>query len=306
MTETMIYKPHHKFKLSIFIMHLALIFLCALCVIPFLLIVSSSLTEEHTLVMNGYSFWPEKWSTYAYTYILSGGGSKIMHGYVVSIIVTVVGTAASIAMTLLFAYPLSRRDLPGRNIIAFFVFFTMLFRGGLVPSYMMWTQMFHIKNTYAALIVPFLLMNAFYIIMMRTYFTTTIPNELLEAARIDGGTEMTILWKVVTPLSKPMVATLGFMTALGYWNDWMNGLYFVTDTTYYSIQNILNRMLLDIQFLSSAAAAEMGNAGDLAASIPSTGVRMSVAVIGLIPILIAYPFFQKYLVKGIMIGGVKG
>ena len=209
-------------------------------------------------------------------------------------------------MTLLFAYPLSRRDLPGRNIIAFFVFFTMLFRGGLVPSYMMWTQMFHIKNTYAALIVPFLLMNAFYIIMMRTYFTTTIPNELLEAARIDGGTEMTILWKVVTPLSKPMVATLGFMTALGYWNDWMNGLYFVTDTTYYSIQNILNRMLLDIQFLSSAAAAEMGNAGDLAASIPSTGVRMSVAVIGLIPILIAYPFFQKYLVKGIMIGGVKG
>ena len=170
---------------------------------------------------------------------------------------------------------------------------------------MMWTQMFHIKNTYAALIVPFLLMNAFYIIMMRTYFSSTIPTEILDACRIDGGSESRCLFSIVLPLSKPMLATLGFMTALGYWNDWLNGLYFVSDTNYYSIQNILNRMLLDIQFLASAAASQV-NGGDLAAHIPSTGVRMSVAVLGLLPILVAYPFFQKYLVKGIMIGGVKG
>lgn len=290
---------------SVVITHTVMILLCVLCVVPFLLIVISSFTEESVLMMNGYSFFPEKISTYAYTYVLGGGGAKVLHGYVVSIGVTVVGTVSSILMTTLFAYPLSRRDLPFRNVIAFFVFFTMLFNGGLVPSYMMWTRVFHIKNTIAALLFPSLLMNAFYVIMMRTYFSNTIPNELIEAARIDGGSEMTILWKVVAPLSKPMVATLAFMIGLGYWNDWMNGLYYVTDTQYFSIQNILNRMLQDVQFLSTAAATQV-SMGSIASNLPTTGVRMSVAVLGLLPILIAYPFFQKYLVKGIMIGGVKG
>jgi putative aldouronate transport system permease protein len=294
-----------KVKTSDVITHIVMILLCFMCVMPFLLIVISSFTDESALMMNGYSFFPEKWSTYAYTYILGGGSSKVLHGYVVSIGVTVVGTVSSILMTILFAYPLSRKDLPGRNIIAFFIFFTMLFNGGLVPSYMMWTRVFHIKNTFGALLFPSLLMNAFYVIMMRTYFSTTIPEELIEAARIDGGSEMKILWKVVAPLSKPMVATLAFMIGLGYWNDWMNGLYYVTDDNYFSIQNILNRMLQDVQFLSTAAATQV-SMGSVASNLPTTGVRMSVAVLGLLPILIAYPFFQKYLVKGIMIGGVKG
>ena len=289
---------------SVVITHTVMILLCVLCVVPFLLIVISSFTEESALMMNGYSFFPEKISAYAYTYVLGGGGAKVLHGYVVSIGVTVVGTISSILMTTLFAYPLSRRDLPFRKVIAFFVFFTMLFNGGLVPSYMMWTRVFQIKNTIAALLFPSLLMNAFYVIMMRTYFSNTIPDELIEAARIDGGSEMTILWKVVAPLSKPMVATLAFMIGLGYWNDWMNGLYYVTDTQYFSIQNILNRMLQDVQFLSTAAATQV-SMGSIASNLPTTGVRMSVAVLGLLPILIAYPFFQKYLVKGIMIGGVK-
>ena len=255
-------------------------------------------------MMNGYSFFPKKWSTYAYTYILGGGGHNVIHGYFVSIGITIVGTTLSILMTTLFAYPLSRKDLPLRNVFAFFVFFTMLFNGGLVPSYMMWTRVFHIKNTYAALLFPSLLMNAFYVIMMRTYFSTTIPEELIEAARLDGGSEITI-WKVIAPLSKPMVATLAFMIGLGYWNDWMNGLYYVTDTTYFSIQNILNRMLQDVQFLSTAAATQ-ASMGNIVSNLPTTGIRMSVAVVGLLPIMIIYPFFQKYLVKGIMIGGVKG
>ncbi len=294
-----------KITPGVVVTHLVMITLCVICVIPFLLIVISSFTEESTLMMNGYSFFPEKWSTYAYTYILGGGGHNVIHGYFVSIGVTVVGTILSILMTTLFAYPLSRKDLPLRNIFAFFVFFTMLFNGGLVPSYMMWTRVFHIKNTYAALLFPTLLMNAFYVIMMRTYFSTTIPEELIEAARLDGGSEITILRKVVAPLSKPMVSTLAFMIGLGYWNDWMNGLYYVTDTTYFSIQNILNRMLQDVQFLSTAAATQ-ASMGNIVSNLPTTGIRMSVAVIGLLPIMIVYPFFQKYLVKGIMIGGVKG
>ena len=294
-----------KSNISTVLLHIIMILLCLLCVMPFLLIVISSFTEESTLMMNGYSYIPKKLSVYAYTYILGGGSNKVLHGYLVSIFVTTVGTITSIIMTTFFAYPLSRKDLPFRNAIAFFVFFTMLFNGGLVPSYMMWTNVFHIKNSFIALIVPYLLMNAFYVIMMRTYFTNTIPGELIEAARIDGGGELMILRKVVMPLSKPMIATLGFMIGLAYWNDWINGLYYVTDTSYFSIQNILNRMLQDIQFLSSAAATQV-NVGDIAANLPTTGVRMSVAVIGILPILIVYPFFQKYLVKGIMIGGVKG
>ncbi|HHV10833.1 MAG TPA: carbohydrate ABC transporter permease [Clostridiales bacterium] len=294
-----------KMKYATVILHLALIILCFICIVPFLLIVVSSFTDETTLMINGYSFFPEKLSTYAYTYILGGGGVKVLHGYVVSIGVTLIGTATSIILTILFAYPLSRRDLPLRNIFAFFVFFTMLFNGGLVPSYMMWTKVFHIKNTFGALLVPNLLLNAFYIIMMRTYFTTTIPTELLEAVKIDGGSEVTTLSKVIIPLAKPMISTLAFMIGLGYWNDWMNGLYYVTDSKYFSVQNILNRMLSDVQFLSSAAATQSG-ISSVTSNLPTTGVRMSVAVIGLLPILMAYPFFQKYLVKGIMIGGVKG
>lgn len=290
---------------SAVMVHAVMIFLCFLCVVPFLLIVISSFTDETTLLMNGYSFFPEKLSSYAYTYVLSGRGVKVLQGYLVSIGVTVLGTSLGIVLTILFAYPLSRRDLPLRNLFAFIVFFTMLFNGGLVPSYMMWTNIFHIKNTFAALIFPGLLLNGFYIIMMRTYFTTTIPTELIEAVKMDGGGEMITLLKVILPLSKPMVATLVFMIGLGYWNDWMNGLYYVTNPQYYSIQNILNRMLQDVQFLSSAAAAQSG-VNMASVNLPTTGVRMSVAVLGLLPILIVYPFFQKYLIKGIMIGGVKG
>lgn len=294
-----------KKSISTVLLHVVMVSLCLICIVPFLLIVISSFTDEAKLMMNGYSFFPKKLSIYAYTYILGGGNTKILHGYLISTAVTVIGTSASILLTTLYAYPLSRKDLPFRNIIAFFVFFTMLFNGGLVPSYMMWTRVFHIKNTLSALIVPGLLMNAFYIIMMRTYFTSTIPDELIEAARIDGCGELRILVRIVMPLSKPMIVTLGFMVGIGYWNDWMNGLYFLTDSNYYSVQNILNRMLQDVQFLSSAAATQV-NVGDVASNLPTTGVRMSVAVIGLLPVLIVYPFFQKYLVKGIMIGGVKG
>ena len=293
-------------NISNIVLHAVFIVICILCIVPFLLIFISSFTDETALRMNGYSFFPEKWSTYAYTYILAGNGSiQVLHAYIVSIMITLIGTTVGILLTIMFAYPLSRKDLPHRNLFGFFVYFTMLFHGGLVPTYMMWTNIFHIKNTYFALLIPGLLLNGFYIIMMRTYFASSIPAELIEAAKIDGGTELKILFNVIIPLSKPMVATLAFMIGLNYWNDWQNGLYYATDSTYFSIQNVLNRMLQDVQFLSSAAAAQSGMAIG-STNLPTTGVRMSVAVIGLIPVLIIYPFFQKYLVKGIMIGGVKG
>lgn len=288
------------------ITHIILVLLCVLCVVPFLLIIMSSFASESSLMASGYTFWPSEWTMYNYTYIMGGGSVKVLRGYMNSFIVTAIGTALSLTITTLFAYPLSRKELPARNVIAFFLFFTMLFHGGLVPSYMNWTQNFHIKDTYAALIVPSLLMNAFYVIMMRTYLSSTIPTELIEAAKMDSASEYRILWSIVIPLSKPMIATIGFMVALGYWNDWLNGLYYIENTNLMTIQNILNRMLLDVQFLASAAATQVSGVGDLASNIPTTGIRMSVAVLGVLPILVIYPFFQKYLIKGIMIGGVKG
>lgn len=290
-------------KMGQVVLNIIFILLTIAAVAPFLLLISSSLSSEAGLAEYGYCFWPRDFSLNAYTYLMRSG-TKIIKGYGITIFVTLTGTVLSVLMTVLFAYPLSRKELPGRYACSFFVFFTMLFNGGLVPTYMMWTQVFHIKNTIAALLVPGLLMNAFYVIMMRSFFTANIPDALVEAARIDGGGEYTILWKVVMPLSKPMLATLALMTGLGYWNDWMNSMYYVTDENLYSIQAILNTIITNIQFLTSGQTSISGNV-DMS-KLPSVSIRMAIAVVGVLPVLCIYPFFQKYFVKGIVVGGVKG
>lgn len=284
-------------------MHIIMIILCLLCVLPFVLLIVSSITDEATLVKFGYSFIPSKISFDAYKYLFSSSGA-IVRGYGITILVTVVGTSLNLLLTTLFAYPLSRHDLPGRGIFAFILFFSMLFNGGIVPSYIMWSQMFHIKNTIWALIIPNLMMNAFYIIMMRTNFNTNIPDALIEAARIDGASEWKILFSIVLPISKPILATVTLMVGLSYWNDWINGLYYITQDKYYSIQVLLNRMLQDVQFLKTSTLSSQS--GALLSSLPSVGIKMAVAVMGILPILIIYPFFQKYFVKGITVGAVKG
>ena len=264
-----------------------MILLSAMCIVPFILLIMSSITKENILLKYGYSFWPREISFDAYKTLLVDSGS-IVRGYIISALVTVVGTVANLTLTTLFAYPLSRKEL---------------FNGGLVPSYMMWTGIFHIKNTIWALIVPNLLMGAFYVIMMRTYFTTNIPDAVIEAARIDGAGEWRILAKIVLPMSTPIIATLALLVGLGYWNDWLNGLYYINNDKLYSIQVLLNKMLLDVQYLMSGAS---GGALTQSITLPATGIKMAVAVMGALPILVVYPFFQKYFVKGIVIGAVKG
>ena len=226
----------------------------------------------------------------------------MLRAYGVSILVTVVGTIMNLMLTTLFAYPLSRKDLPGRNIFAFYLFFTMLFNGGLIPSYIMWTQTFLIQITLAALLVPGLLLGAYNIIMMRTFLSSNIPDEVIEAARIDGAGELKILARVVLPMAKPIVATLAMLVGLAYWNDWMNGLYYVNDDNLYSIQVLLTRILRKLDMMKQNAAAGGGSVGPM----PSTALRMAIAVMGVLPIMLAYPFFQKYFVKGITVGSVKG
>jgi len=204
----------------------------------------------------------------------------------------------------MLAYMLSKRSLPGVKVLNFIVVFTMLFNGGLVPTYMIYTTVFHIKNTIWGLIVPNLMMSAFMIMLVRNYFEHSIPEELYESARIDGAGEFCIFFKIVIPLSVPILATVGLMTGISYWNDWQNGLYYLAKDKgghLYTIQNILNEINTNIAFLASYNAG-----GVSSADLPTATARMAIAVIGILPIIVIYPFFQKYFAKGLVMGAVKG
>ena len=285
--------------------HIVMVIITLCAILPLLLLLISSITDNDVLIRNGYSFIPEKISFYAYEYIFTSGNS-VVHAYMISIMLTIIGTLLGLTITTLMGYALSKPFLPGRNILTFIVFFTMLFNGGLVPTYINYSNVFNIKNTFFALLVPSLMMNAFNVLMMKSYFVTGVPDALLEAAYIDGATEFRAFFSVALPLAKPIVATIGLFIGIGYWNDWMNGYIYLTKRTdLYSIQNLLNRMIQNIQFLMQNSST-ISNANQGLASIPSVSVRMAMAVVGVLPIIIVYPFIQNNFVKGITLGGVKG
>lgn len=285
------------------IINVVLMLIAATCIIPFLLLVISSLTEEVSIVKNGYSFFPAKWSFAAYKY-LEANASMILHAYGITVFVTVIGTAGSLILTTMLAYPLARKNLPHRNILTFIVVFTMLFNGGLVPTYLVYTQIFHIKDTIFALLVPSLLMSGFNVMLVRTYFVTSIPDALIEAAKIDGASEFTVFRKIALPLAVPIITTVGLLESIHYWNDWNNGLIYLTNSNLFSIQNLLNRMMQDIQFLANNSDLNAA-AGAAATTLPTTTVRMAIAVVAVLPLFMAYPFFQRYFIKGITSGSVK-
>lgn len=273
-----------------------------LIVLPFILLFMSSITDENTLVANGYSFLPEKFSGAAYGYILKSG-AKILKAYGISILVTAVGTLVNVLLSALMAYPLSVRNLPGRKALNFFVFFTMLFNGGIVPSYLMWTS-FGIKDTIFAQLLPNFLVSAWNVMMIRTFFTTSIPESLYEAAEIDGATQLQIFKSIVIPLGKPILVTMGTFAGLTYWNDWTNGLYYlVKRQDLYNVQNLLNQMVSNIQYLATSSNSNVTAASS---ALPSTAIQMAIAFVAILPIMLIFPFFQKYYSKGLTLGGVKG
>ena len=209
-------------------------------------------------------------------------------------------------MSVLYAYALSRPHFPGKRFFSVFILITMLFNGGLVPTYIFYTRYLHIKDSIFGLLIPTLLMSAFNVILIRSYFQNNVSNALIEAAQIDGASQFTILGKLVVPLSKPIIATMAMFIGVAYWNDWMNGLYYITDPKLYSIQQILNNMIKNIEYLSKNASSSVAKSTTLAGTLPEATVRMAIAVIGILPILIVFPFIQKYFVKGISLGAVKG
>ena len=287
-------------KATIVIAHIVMVILSLLAIAPFWLLLSSSLQAESTIMTDGYSFLPRQTSLSAYQYIAQEW-QQIGRAYMITILTTIIGTTASLILVSLTSYALSIKGLPGRTFIFIMIVFTMLFNGGAVACYITYTNILNLRNSIFALIVPNLLLNGFNVMLVRNYVTNSIPGELQEAAMIDGAGVFRIYWQIILPLSKPILATVGLLTALGYWNDWVNGLYFITDSKMNSIQLLLNNINNSSQFLASHS--ELNIPRD---QIPTIGIRMAISVIAILPILIAYPFFQKYFVGGITVGAVKG
>jgi putative aldouronate transport system permease protein len=282
--------------------NIVMVLLSFLALAPFVLLIIASLTDENVAMTYGYSYFPQKWSISAYQYI-ANQSARLGRAYLMTIIVTAVGTGVGVMITALLGYMLSNKDLPGRKWLNLYVVFTMLFNGGLVPTYIMYVKTFAIKNTIFGLIVPNLLCSAFLVMLVRNYFENSIPRDLYEAARIDGASEFQTFFRVALPLSTPILATIGLMMGLAYWNDWQNGLYYLSDQSanLKTIQNILNDINTNIAYLASNSTA-----GVSVTDLPTQTARMAIAVVGILPILVIYPFFQKYFAKGITMGAVKG
>ncbi len=269
------------------------------CLIPFILLISGSFTSEQWIRFHGFSLWPGEFSLEAYKIIFKTP-EKIVRAYGVSIFITAVGTLAGLFLTSLTAYVISRKDAKYRNVLSFFFYFTTLFNGGMVSTYIFYIQYLHLKDNYLALILPGVF-NVFYLLIMRT-FVNNIPFALIESAKLDGAGEWRIYFTIILPLLKSGLATIGLFLALGYWNDWYNAMLYMNDEAKYPLQY----MLYSVQQQTQALARIAAQAGIQVANLPSNSLKMAMAVVATGPIIIVYPFVQKYFISGITIGSVKG
>ena len=269
------------------------------CLMPFVLVVIASFTDEATLVREGYRFIPSKWSVEAYKAIFRS--DTIPRAYMISIFVTVVGTILSLLITAMGAYTLSCTQVRYRNKIAFFFYFTMLFSGGMVPTYILISKYLHLRDSVWVYIIPALL-NPWNMFMLRNFFND-IPEALKESARIEGAHEWLILFRIILPLSLPALATIGLFYALNYWNAWMEAMLYIDDENLYTLQYIIMKIIRNINS-ATQIAAEGANAGTVVP--PSYTIRLATAIVTIGPIVFLYPFLQKYFVGGLKVGGVKG
>ncbi|MCP3773001.1 carbohydrate ABC transporter permease [Paenibacillus sp. MZ04-78.2] len=293
---------HHLSPVWNVIFNLIAGILAIACVFPFVFVTIISFTDEGTLARNGYRIIPEKWSLEAYRYVFKAG-DQLLQSYGVTIAVTVIGTLLSMIMIALFAYAVSRRSFKYRNFFSFFAFFTMLFNGGLVPTYIVVTQLLGLKDSIWGLILP-LAVNAFYIMIMRTFFSTSVPDAIIESGKIDGAGEFGIFFRLVLPLSLPGLATIGLFSTLGYWNDWFNALLYIDKPSLVPLQSMLMRIETSMQFiLQNTSNPSMGVA--VLQSLPQDTSRMAMVVLATGPIVFAYPFFQRYFIQGLTVGAVK-
>lgn len=286
--------------LLLIIGYVTLTLLAIFCLFPFILVISSSLTEESKIIENGFQLIPTDFSLEAYS-ILFKYPQEMLNAYGVTISVTLLGTLFGLFLTSMTAYVLARKDFKWRNHFSLFFFFTTLFSGGLVPWYLLIVNYLELKDTLIVLILPMLL-NVFYIIVMKS-FMGSIPEAIIESAKIDGASDFQIYRRFVLPLSKPALATIGLFIALGYWNDWYNALLFISNSDLMPLQYYLYRLLGNMDGMRKAM---MASGAVVSVNIPTESLKMAMTIVATGPIMIAYPFIQRYFVQGLTIGAVKG
>ena len=297
MIETVHRKPFLvRLKAANLLVHAVLIIMSLAALVPFVMLISASFSSEKGLGKYGYTLWPQEFSLDTYKYLFNDFG-QIINSYFITVVVSFVGSGLGLLIMSMLAFSLSRKDFKFRKPLSFYVFFTMLFNGGLVPWYILITQYLHLKNTIFVLILPYLVV-PWFVLLLRTYFAG-LPAELFEAAKIDGAGEFRIFFQIVIPLSTPALATIGLFSMLQYWNDWWLSLLFIDDKKLYPLQYLLYTIQSNIDAIAQNPEMNMG------VVIPTQGVRMAMAVLAIGPIIFAFLFVQRYFVKGITLGGIK-
>ena len=286
------------------LLNIMFLILALICVIPAVLVVSISFSAEQSITDYGYRLIPKIISLDGYGYLLKQG-ALIIRALGVSLFVTIVGTALGTLLTTLMGYVLSRPDYKLNGFLTMLVFIPMVFNGGLVSTYFIVSQFLHLKNTLWALILP-LSVSSFNVVICRTFFKTTIPEELIESAKMDGATQFKIFFQIVLPISLPVIATIGLFLCFAYWNDWHQSLVYIDNQRLYSLQALLNAIMTNINMLAQNAATMGASMADMVANMPKEAARMAIVVIIVLPIACAYPFFQKYFISGLTVGAVKG
>jgi len=274
-------------------------------VLPLLLVVIISFSSAESIALHGYTFLPSEFSLAAYKNLMKTG-TQIKNSYIITIFYTITGTVLSLAVMSMFAYVLAQKRFPARKGLTFYAFFTMLFSGGLVPSYILNVRYLHLDDTIWIFILPSLV-SAYYVIILRTFIQTTIPDTLFEAAIIDGANDFTIFCKIVLPLFKAGLATIGLFNVVNRWNDWFTGMLYIENPKLIPLQTMLQKIQRNIEFIKqNAEFADTAMGLELLRSMPTESTRMAITIIAVVPILFAYPFFQRYFIKGLTIGSIKG
>lgn len=291
-------------KTANFILNIIFLLMALACIIPVLLVVAISFSAEASITEYGYRFIPKIFSLEGYEFLLSQG-KMIIRALGVSVFVTIIGTALGVLLTTLMGYVLSRPGYKLNGFLTMVVFIPMVFNGGLVSTYYVVSQLLELKNTVWALILP-LSVSSFNVVICRTFFKTTVPESLIESAKMDGASQFTIFSRIVLPISQPVLATIGLFLCFAYWNDWYQSMLYIEDSKLYSLQALLNAILTNIQMLAKNAATVGLGAAEMLANMPQEAARMAIVVIIVAPIACAYPFFQKYFISGLTLGAVKG
>ena len=274
-----------------------------ICLFPVFYVVMISVSSEESIRLNGYALIPETFSSSAYMFLWNERAT-IAHALFISIVVTVIGTVLGVLLTTTMGYVLSRRQYRLRNFFNWVVFIPMIFNGGMVANYVVVANMLHLDDTIWCLILP-LAVSSFNVIISKTFFRTTIPDSIIESAKIDGASQLTIFSRIVVPISKPVFATIGLFLTFGYWNDWFQSSLYITKNNLVSLQALLNNMMKNLDYIANNPSAGL-SLQQYRNSMPSESVRMAIAVVIVIPIACAYPFFQKYFISGLTVGAVKG